>query len=132
MNAFTSFRDFNASSAFAWLGSPIDAPTDDHIDLSGRWDALHTMAREVGAMGQLAAEPMEIGGAQFNALAEKLNGNRQTLLHYGLSDIELILKQGLDALKRVQNDGGDVTAQAVSMWCEFHRARQAILKLVQA
>jgi len=132
MNAFSSFRDFHTTSAFAWHSSPIDAPTDDHIDLSSRWDAMQAMAEEVGRMAQLAAEEINIDGAQFQILAERLNGNRQTLLHYGLSDIEVILKQGFDTLKSVQAEGGDVTAPAVSLWCEAHRARQALLQLTRS
>ncbi len=127
MNAITP------PSAFGWLVQSLPAsqaePTQDPLDISGRWDRLHAMAGEVGAMGQLAKEPEAHEHARFVDHVEHLSGNRQTLVHFGLADIEAVLGQGLDALRSLEESGQDVTAAAVTLWCEFYRSRQALLKL---
>ncbi|MEP2735348.1 MAG: hypothetical protein ABJP34_03535 [Erythrobacter sp.] len=126
MNAFSSSH----SSAFALHSSGHEATSLPAEMLQDRWDALHQTAAEIGAMAQLAREPLP---ATISAFAERfatMDVGRQMLALNGLADLEVMLKPGISALRNLHARGEDVTAAALTLWCEFHRSRQAILDLI--
>ena len=125
MNAFSSSH----ASAFALHGSGPEETSLSAEMLQQRWDALHETAAEIGAMAQLAREPLAPKTAAFTRSIAAMDAARQTLALNGLADIEVMLKPGVAALRNLQARGEDVTAAALTLWCEFHRSRQAILDL---
>ena len=128
MNAFTP------PSAFDWQRcdpvTGLDAALPS-VDLIQRWDAIQSAGAEIGTMAQLAKEPETPQMADFIASIAQLSSDRQTLVHYGIADIEAVLSNGIAALRTIEDSGRDVTALAVTLWCEFYRARKALLALAQ-
>jgi hypothetical protein len=117
------------ASAFALHGCGLEETSLPAEQLHLKWEALHQTANEIGAMAQLAHEPLP---AQVKAFANRFAGmdaGRQTLALNGLADIEVMLRPGIAALRDLDALGEDVTAPALTLWCEFHRARQAVLDL---
>lgn len=99
-------------------------------DLTPRWEEVHAMARDIARLGQLAAEKprAEIADFPHNALAAP--DWRCALADSALGDLSAILQPGLAALRAIEAEGRDPTAAAVTLWREFHHARQGILGLV--
>ena len=125
MNAFPSSH----SSVFALHGSGLEETSLPAEMLEQKWQALHQLAAEIGAMAQLAREPLPAKINSFTHDFSAMDRGRQMLALNGLADIELMLKPGIAALRSLRASGDDVTAAALTLWCEFHRSRQAILDL---
>ena len=49
-----------------------------------------------------------------------------------VGDLVAIMQPGLRALLTLSTAGRDTTAPALTLWNEFHRARDAILSLAEA
>lgn len=125
-------KPFSSShaSAFALHGSCPEETSLPAEILQQRWDTLHQTAAEIGAMAQLGREPLSPKASEFAGRLAAMDAEQQTLALNGLADIEVMLAPGISALRNLQAHGDDVTAPALALWCEFHRARQAILDLV--
>lgn len=99
-------------------------------DLATRWEELHVMASEIGRFGQLGSERVDPEVRDFALNAAVAPEWRRQLADRGLGDLIAVLRPGLTAMKAIEAEGRDPTAAAVSLWREFHRARQALLDLV--
>jgi len=49
----------------------------------------------------------------------------------GIEDIDAMMRPGLTAIATITQRGADVQAPAMTLWREFHHAREAVLALVQ-
>lgn len=129
MNAFTHSSAFHLKDTAPQDAGQASPAT--HAYWQTRWDALHKAAAELGMMAQLGKEPPTLQMNNFPKQAVQLEHNRQQLVIFALKDIEAILQPGLTALRNLEAQSRDVTAPAVTLWCEFHRARQAVFELTQ-
>ena len=98
--------------------------------ISMRWNALHDAADAVALMAGL--EPEKPSGAvrAFPIQIRDIGGWKLELAEQGIADMSAMLQPGLGALLAVSARGQDATAPALTLWREFHAAREALLKLV--
>ena len=100
-------------------------------DFARKWDALHRDAAKIAAFAQFANEKSDPRIRDFpQRAAEALAWNR-ALAARSLDDLAAVLTPGLLALRLIEAEGRDPTAAAVNLWREFHRARSALLDLVE-
>lgn len=121
----------NLLSAFKWPLSANGEPTNQSDDLRTRWAAMHAIAQEVGMMAQLASEQDRPQLEAFMRKLDRLPMANQQVVHNAVADIEAIVAPGHAALKRLQQSGEDVTATALTLWCEFYRSRQCVLDMAE-
>lgn len=95
-----------------------------------RWNALHDAAEAVAVMAGLEPEKQSNAVRGFPKQIQDVGGWKLELAEQGVSDISAMLQPGLGALLAVNARGQDATAPALTLWREFHAAREALLKLV--
>lgn len=126
--------------ALATMLPPIDdagrlapgLPADELAqDLGARWDALHDAADAVAQLAQLALEHPVGAIASLPARAARAGGWRGEAVANGIDDLALVMQTGLRALIIASDQGRDTTAAALTLWREFHAARQAICGFVE-
>ncbi|MBU2339938.1 MAG: hypothetical protein KKE77_01675 [Alphaproteobacteria bacterium] len=111
--------------------TPRATPAARAVELEMRWDALHDAADAVAQLAQLAnARP---GGAiaTLPTRAARAGGWRCRAVANGIDDLALVMQTGLRALIGAADNGRDTTAAALTLWREFHAARQAICAFVE-
>ena len=104
----------------------------DPSDLAERWDALHEAAAAVCALAQLGGETPSEDHAAFPARARGLAADSYRMVADAVADLVAIMQPGLRALLALSTEGRDTTAAALTLWREFHMAREAIVSLVPA
>lgn len=117
------------SSIFSLNGSALAEGTAALEALRIRWQDVNTKGEEIGTMAQLASEPVSQQLTSFPDAVIALKGARQQVALDALADIEMVLNPGLSALRNLKEQGSDVTAAALRLWCEFHRSREALLDI---
>jgi hypothetical protein len=98
--------------------------------MSVQWTALNDAAAAVAALAGLAAEKVTPQVRNFPALIRDAGGWRHELAERGVADMAAMMQPGLKALLAVHARGQDPTAAALTLWREFHAARNALLELV--
>jgi hypothetical protein len=99
-------------------------PASGPAALVAQWEALHSSARALGRMAQIAPEALHPG---FDKLVEEAQPWQRTLAAQGLDDIAAMLAAGLAALGTLSARGQDTAAPALALWREFHAARASVL-----
>ena len=113
---------------------PPAGERDDRIRepaaLSVQWDAVHEAAAAVGILAQLGDEAVDDTIRSLPERAVALGGMRLEMVVRGIDDLAAVMQPGLRALLAVTASGEDPTSAAITLWREFHHAREAILRLV--
>lgn len=99
--------------------------------LEARWEALHLAADAVAQLAQLGHERPVGAIASLPARAARVGGWRCEAVVNGIDDLALVMQTGLRALIAASDQGRDTTAAALTLWREFHAARQAICAFVE-
>ena len=98
--------------------------------LSVQWTALQDAAAAVAAMAGLAPEKATPQIRNFPALIKDVGGWRFELATDLIGDLTAMMRPGVTALLAVNARGQDATAAAVTLWREYHHARNSVLALV--
>ena len=98
--------------------------------LSVQWTALQDAAAAVAAMAGLAPEKPTPQIRNFPALIKDVGGWRFELATDLIGDLTAMMRPGVTALLAVNARGQDATAAAVTLWREYHHARNSVLALV--
>lgn len=98
--------------------------------LSVQWTALQDASAAVAALADLAPEKSTPQVRNFPALIKDVGGWRYELATDLISDLTAMMRPGLTALLAVNARGQDATAAALTLWREFHHARNSVLALV--
>ncbi len=115
----------NSFSAEAGTGQRSTAQS-----LSVQWTALQDAASAVGALAGLAPEKLTPQVRNFPALIKDVGGWRFELASEMIGDLTAMMRPGVTALLAVNARGQDATAAAITLWREFHHARNSVLALV--
>lgn len=107
-----------------------NAPRSNAQSLSVQWTALQDAAAAVAAMAGLAPERPSPQVRNFPALIKDVGGWRFDLAADLIGDLTAMMRPGLTALLAVNARGQDATAAAVTLWREYHHARNSVLALV--
>ncbi|MEP3052013.1 MAG: hypothetical protein ABJP48_04640 [Erythrobacter sp.] len=99
--------------------------------LARKWASLHEQSAQLTEMAGLATERFTEELAQFPDRVSQTGEWTQDLAQRGLDDMDAMMQPGITALHTISARGQDVTAPALALWCEFHRARAAILQLTR-
>ncbi len=111
--------------------TPGSTPPAQAVELEMRWDALHDAAEAVAQLAQLAHEHPVGAIATLPTRAARAGGWRCQAVANGIDDLALVMQTGLRALIGAADNGRDTTAAALTLWREFHAARQAICAFVE-
>lgn len=98
--------------------------------LTRQWAALQDAGSAVAAMAGLAPEQLSQKVRQFPALIKDADGWRLELAKNQVADMTAMMQPGLSALLAVNARGQDATAAALTLWREYHAAREAVLLLL--
>lgn len=98
--------------------------------LTRQWAALQDAGSAVAAMAGLAPEKLSQKVRQFPALIKDADGWRLELAKNQVADMTAMMQPGLSALLAVNARGQDATAAALTLWREYHAAREAVLLLL--
>jgi hypothetical protein len=114
--------------------TPVDGPAaaaqrSSVQPLGVQWTALHDAAAAVAALAGLEAERPPPRVRNFPALIKDVGGWRFDLAAELIGDLTAMMRPGLTALLAVNARGQDAAAAAVTLWREFHHARNAVLAL---
>ena len=115
---------------FAVAGQAESSPGLSPSTMSVQWDALHDAAAAVAALAGLAEEKPEAQVRDFPDRIKNAGGWRFELARNGIEDMSAMMRPGVKALLAVSARGQDPTAAALSLWREYHHARDALLGLV--
>ena len=113
-----------------FIAEPVAGHRNHAQSLSVQWTALQDAAAAVAALAGLAAERPTPQVRNFPALIKDVGGWRFELAADLIGDLTAMMRPGLTALLAVNARGQDATAAAVSLWREFHHARNSVLALV--
>lgn len=108
----------------------VAAPRTNVQSLSVQWTALQDAAAAVASLAGLAAERPTPQVRNFPALIKDVGGWRYELAADRIADLAAMMRPGVTALLAVSARGQDATAAAVTLWREFHHARDSVLSLV--
>tara|TARA_R110002072_G_scaffold181232_7_gene337279 strand:+ start:14605 stop:15018 length:414 start_codon:yes stop_codon:yes gene_type:complete len=131
MNALRHEFDLAHAAMLPPLGDAGLAPAPLATELEARWEALHDAADAVAQLAQLAHERPVGAIATLPARAARAGGWRCEAVANGIDDLALVMQTGLRALIGAADNGRDTTAAALTLWREFHAARQAICAFVE-
>ena len=133
MNALRHEFDLAHATMLPPIGDtgPAMAPGPLAEELEARWDALHDAADAVAQLAQLAHERPVGAIASLPGRAAHAGGWRCEAVTNGIDDLALVMQTGLRALIGAAGEGRDTTAAALTLWREFHAARQAICAFVE-
>lgn len=98
--------------------------------LTRQWAALQDAGSAVAAMAGLAPEQLSQKVRQFPALIKDADSWRLELAKNQVADMTAMMQPGLSALLAVNARGQDATAAALTLWREYHAAREAVLLLL--
>lgn len=101
-------------------------------ELAAQWEAVHEAAGAVAALAQLGAEELDEELRQLPKRAADIGGVQYELVARGIDDLAAIMQPGLRALLAMTDKGQDTTSAALTLWREFHKAREAIAALLPA
>lgn len=93
--------------------------------------ALHGKASALAMLARLAPEPVEIGG-ELGAVIARARPWQRALVAQTIADCAAMLDTGLVALGTLSRRGQDTAAPALVLWREFHRARAAMVSVLEA
>jgi hypothetical protein len=93
--------------------------------------ALHGKAAALALLARLAPEPVEIGG-ELGAVIARAAPWQRALVARTAADCAAMLDSGLSALGTLTRRGQDTTAPALVLWREFHAARAAMVRVLEA
>ena len=110
-------------------GQAIPAREADK-SLSLQWNAIHDAAAAVAMLAGLAPEQPSQKVRAFSLLVRELEGWRRELATNHVHDMSAMMQPGLAALLATNARGQDATAAALTLWREFHAAREAVLSLL--
>lgn len=133
MNALRHEFDLAHATMLPPIGEsgPELAPELLTVELEARWHALHDAADAVAQLAQLAHERPVGAIASLPGRAAHAGGWRCEAAANGIDDLALVMQTGLRALIAAADQGRDTTAAALTLWREFHAARQAICAFVE-
>ena len=131
MNALRHEFDLAHAAMLPPVGDADLAPAPLAAELEARWEALHDAADAVAQLAQLAHERPVGAIATLPARAARAGGWRCEAVANGIDDLALVMQTGLRALIGAADNGRDTTAAALTLWREFHAARQAICAFVE-
>lgn len=118
------------AQATSFAVDPAASPRSNAQSLSVQWTALQDAAAAVATLGGLAAERPSPQVRNFPALIKDVGGWRFDLAADLIGDLTAMMRPGLTALLAVNARGQDATAAAVTLWREYHHARNSVLALV--
>lgn len=101
-------------------------------ELAAQWEAVHEAAGAVAALAQLGAEELDDDLRQLPERAADIGGVQYQLVARGIDDLAAVMQPGLRALLAMTDKGQDTTSAALTLWREFHKAREAIAALLPA
>ena len=87
-------------------------------------------ALSVAAMSGEEPVDVEVRGLPERAVA--MGGAKLEMVVRGVDDLAAVMQPGLRALLSLTAQGQDTTSAALTLWREFHNAREAILALAPA
>ena len=129
MNAMTNEFDLAQATMLPPMpGAPREAP--DAAVLSEQWAAVHEAAGAVGGLAQLGRETLGEDIADLPERAAQRGGWHFEAAARGIDDLAAFMQPGLRALLALTAKGQDTTAAALTLWREFHCARNAIVDVV--
>ncbi|WP_209349002.1 hypothetical protein [Pontixanthobacter sp. CEM42] len=105
-------------------------PRDTSSKLSRQWTAVQDAAQAVAMMAGLAPEKPSSKIRNFPALIKDVEGWRLELAKSHIADMSAMMQPGVAALLAVNARGQDATAAALTLWREYHAAREAVLALL--
>lgn len=114
----------------AFVVDSAPGPRGNAQSLSVQWTALQDAAAAVAALAGLAPERPGPQVRNFPALIKDVGGWRYELAVDLIGDLTAIMRPGVTALLAVNARGQDATAAAVTLWREYHHARNSVLALV--
>jgi hypothetical protein len=98
--------------------------------LARRWEELHDEAGRLAALADLGPET---AGPTLAGFAESLGAAsewQRELAWQGIEDIAAMMRPGLAALETLSERGQEPAGPALTLWREFHAARDAVLAVV--
>lgn len=108
---------------------PADAANSSG-QLARQWAAVQEAASAIGVLAGLAPEKPSLKIRNFPALIREVGGWQLNLATDQVADMAAMLQPGLAALLAVNARGQDATAAALTLWREYHAAREAVLGLL--
>ena len=99
--------------------------------LAQRWEDLHTSAAQLAKVAAISPENFDGELAAFPAMLGEASEWQRELAWQGIEDIDAMMSPGLTALQTLTARGQDASAPALTLWREFHHARQSVLGLVR-
>lgn len=99
--------------------------------LKERWEALHAVSAMLARLADLSPERASAEVAAFPATIEDGGPHQRSLALQGIEDIEAMMEPGLAALEAIIARGGSPCAPALTLWREFHSAREALLDIAR-
>ena len=121
--------------AYATMLHPVDPDRHEIAGMSlmtEQWGAVHEAARAVANLAQLGREALAPEIAQIPTRAASKGGWHYETAARGIGDLAAVMQPGLRALLSLAAQGHDTTTAALTLWREFHYARDAIVELVAA
>lgn len=100
--------------------------------LTEQWEAVHEAAAAVGNLAQLGRETAAGEILAIPQRAAELGGWHYEMAARGIEDLAAFMQPGLRALLALTAQGRDTTAAALTLWREFHAARNAIVELLES
>lgn len=97
--------------------------------LAAKWGAIHEAARAVGALAQLGDEPPSEAVTSLPNRAAALDPQKFGLIERMVDDIDAIMQPGIAVLLAPEIANRQSVDAALSLWCEFRNARDAVLAL---
>ena len=112
--------------------SEQDSRINQPAALSVQWGAVHKAAATVGILAQLGEVPVDAEIRELPERAVAIGGAKLAMVVRGIDDLAAVMQPGLRALLSLTAQGQDTTSAALTLWREFHNAREAILALAPA
>lgn len=106
------------------------AQRERSASLSRQWNAVQDAAAAVAMMAGLAPEKPTPKMRNFAALIRDVDGWRYELAKNQVADMAAMMQPGLAALLATNARGQNATAAALTLWSEYHAAREAVLGLL--
>ncbi|GAA4642360.1 hypothetical protein GCM10023115_05310 [Pontixanthobacter gangjinensis] len=107
-----------------------DPARQESNQLSRQWAAVQDAAAAVAMLAGLEPEQAAQNIRNFPALIKDAEGWRQELAKNHVGDIAAMMQPGLAALLATNARGQDATSPALTLWREYHAAREAVLGLL--
>jgi len=125
MRALSQSAQHYARSSDGSLSQPLAE------GLAQKWEELHSVAAELATMADLAPETFDERLAAFPMMLDEASEWQRQMAGQGIEDIDAMMRPGLTAIATITQRGADFQAPAMTLWREFHHAREAVLALVQ-